>query len=92
MSTRAIHLEKCSQAWQLAQWATWPAEELWPGRLDLYEAAAFKRVSWATVRRACQPDRNGRAALEHERIGTSYRIRKGALAKWGVVQAREAAA
>ncbi len=92
MSTRAIHAEKCSQAWQLQQWLKWPEESLWPGRLDLYEAAAFKRVSWATVRRACLPDANGRAALEHERMGSVYRIRKAVLVKWGRVEAREDAA
>lgn len=91
MSTRAIHVEKCGEAWQLARWQQWPTEESWPAVLDLYEAGAFRRVHPMTIRRACQPDRAGRATLAHQRIGSAYRISKAALKSFGAVKAREEA-
>lgn len=90
MSTRA-HLEKCGEAWQLARWAAWPTEESWPGMMDLYEAAAFLRVHPMTIRRACQPDRKGNAAMSHQRVGSAYRISKRSLLAWGAVKSREEA-
>jgi hypothetical protein len=92
VSTRASHLLKCSAAWQLEQWARWPLEEQWPGVLDLYEAAAYRRIHPDTVARACRPDRAGKAALAHQRVGSKYRITRRSLDAWGAVKAREAVA
>lgn len=86
------HALKCSAEWQLARWAQWPAEALWPGVMDLYLAAAFCGVCPATIRRACLPDRAGQAALAHQRFGAKYVIRKSALLAFGRVKSREEAA
>jgi hypothetical protein len=91
MSTRA-HTEKCAEAWQLAQWKKWPTEANWPGVMDLYQAAAFRLVHPSTIRRACQPDRNGNAELAHQRFGSAYRITKRSLESFRAVKSREAVA
>lgn len=83
-----VHALKCSPAWQLAQWAKWPDEAMWPGVMDLYLAAAFCGVCPATIRRACIPGRDGRALLAHQRFGAKYIIRKASLLAFGKVQAR----
>jgi hypothetical protein len=72
-------------------WTRWPKPEDWPGRLDLYEAAAYLRVNHKTVRRACLAGRDGRAALRHQRIGAQYRIAKRDLDTLGLVQGRAVA-
>jgi hypothetical protein len=82
---------KMTRAWQAALWALWPAEAQWPGVLDLYEAAAFRRVHPDTIRRLCLPDRHGQAQLQHQRLGASYRIRKASLERVGLVKERSAA-
>ncbi len=82
---------KSSRAWQAELWALWPTEAQWPGVLDIYEAAAYRRVCPDTIRSLCAPDRKKQAALEHQRIGASYRIRKLALERMGLVQERSVA-
>jgi hypothetical protein len=82
---------KSSRAWQAQLWALWPTEAQWPGVLDIYEAAAFRRVHPDTIRRACTPDRNKQARLTHQRLGASYRIKKSALEAFGLVTERSAA-
>ena len=86
------HGLKSSEAWQLAQWQRWPTEGLWPGVMDIYLAAAFCGVCPRTIQRVCVPDREGRAALAHQRFGAKYIIRKGALLAFGRVKSREEAA
>lgn len=79
---------KSSRAWQLACWVTWAKEEDWPGKLDLYESAAYLRVSPASLRRATEVDRAGRAELPHQRIGAAYRISRRDLDSHGRVEGR----
>lgn len=85
---RAPHAEKCSRDWQEALWAHWPDDAQWPGSLDIYEAAAFRRTHPDTIRRACMPGRDKKARLEHQRLGASYRIRKIKLEAFGRVEER----
>lgn len=87
----ATNEAKASHAWQASLWALWPTEAHWPGIMDIYEAAAFRRVHPDTIRRACLPDRAKAARLEHQRIGSAYRIRKASLQKLGLVPERSAA-
>lgn len=87
----APNADKTTRAWQVELWAIWPTDEQWPGVLDLYEAAAFKRVHPDTLRRQCVTDRQGRAKLKHQRIGSAFRIRKADLQNLGIVQDRSAA-
>jgi hypothetical protein len=68
---------KSTEDWQLALWRRWPLEQDWPGILDIYEAAAYSRVSPASIRRATTPGRDGRARLAHRR--SPIRIRKADL-------------
>lgn len=82
---------KRSAEYAEALWKKWPTAREWPGVLDLYEAAAYLRVCYNTVRRACLPDRKGRAALRHQRLGAAYRITREALDRFGVVEERTAA-
>ncbi len=72
-------------------WQKWPLPENWPGVLDLYEAAAYRRVHYKTIRKACTPDRRHRAALRHQRFGVAYRIARADLDRFGLVKNREAA-
>jgi hypothetical protein len=73
-------------------WQRWPTEAHWPAVLDLYEAAAFRRVDYKTIWKACKVSRtDGRAQLAHQRFGASYRITKAALQRFGAVQERGAA-
>ena len=82
------HRLKISDAWQLKQWKLRTRAEDWPDVLDLYESAAYLRVSYNTVRAACLTDRNGKAQLQHQRIGTAYRIRRLNLDRLGAVPDR----
>lgn len=83
------HKHKTSEAWQQAQWRLRPREQDWPDRMDLYLAAAYLRLSYFTIRRLCVKDRNGRATLAHQRIGTSYRFRRADLDRLGAVASRD---
>ncbi len=72
-------------------WQRWPRVEDWPGVLDLYEAAAFLRVDYKSIWRACLVARtDGKARLCHQRIGNHYRIARGDLQRFGRVEARAA--
>jgi len=84
----SAHKLKCSADWQDALWAKWTSPEAWPGVLDLYEAAAYLRISYDAVRDACIQARDGTAKLAHQRIGSSYRIRKLSLDRYGIVEGR----
>lgn len=84
-------VDRTSRVFQDTLWAKWPAPANWPGSLDLYEAAAYKRVAYLTLWRACQTGRDGRARLKHQRFGSVYRVDRAALDAFGVVQQREAA-
>lgn len=86
-----VKVDRRSKAYQLACWAKWPTEAAWPGSLDLYEAAAYKRLDYATLWRACQPGRDNKARLAHQRFGSTYRISKRALDAFGRVEERGAA-
>jgi len=79
---------KASSAWQERLWQNWPREECWPAKMDIYEAAAYLRVSPDTVRRAVVVARDGKARLAHQRLGSIYRIRKIDLDTFGVVPGR----
>ena len=79
---------KSSREFQDALWRKWPAESDWPGRLDVYEAAAYCRVSPDLIRDALTPGRDGRSKLAHKRIGVIFRIRKIDLDNFGQVLGR----
>jgi hypothetical protein len=87
-SLNATNREKSSTAWQDELWRRWPREEDWPARLDVYEAAAYLRLSPDSIRRALVQARDGRAKLAHQRIGSIYRIRRVDLDTFGKVEAR----
>lgn len=80
---------KRSAAYAEDLWKKWPRAEDWPARLTIDEAAAYLRLHPYTVRRACTPDRSGRAALKHQRIGMTFRITRDALDQFGVVQSHD---
>ena len=79
---------KASSTWQDRLWQNWPREECWPAKMDIYEAAAYLRVSPDTIRRAVVVARDGKARLAHQRLGSIFRIRKIDLDTFGVVPAR----
>lgn len=79
---------KSSAEWQECQWARWPNEGAWPARLDIYEAAAYLRVSPHTIRRFLAVARDGKARLAHQRVGAVYRIRRVDLDAIGSVTGR----
>lgn len=81
--------EKSSVAWQTDLWRCWPREEDWPARLDVYEAAAYLRISPDSIRRALILARDGRAKLPHQRVGSIYRIRRTDLNSLGRVEGRQ---
>lgn len=84
-------IDKTSEEFQLGLWAKWPMEEMWPGVLDLYEAAAYKRVNYQTLYKACQTGKDGRSKLAHQRFGTGYRIKRATLDAFGYVPERSVA-
>jgi excisionase family DNA binding protein len=79
---------KASSAWQEALWQRWTLEENWPAKMDVYEAAAYLRVSPDTIRRAVVVARDGKARLTHQRLGSVYRFRKSDLDAFGSVPGR----
>jgi excisionase family DNA binding protein len=79
---------KASAVWQDALWRRWPREEVWPAKMDVYEAAAYLRVSPDTIRRAVIVARDGKAKLAHQRLGSVYRLRKADLDAFGSVPGR----
>lgn len=80
---------KATAEWQNDLWNRWPREDCWPAKMDVYEAAAYLRVSPDTIRRALIVARDGKARLAHQRLGALYRIRKIDLDVFGVVPGRE---
>ncbi|WP_334319087.1 helix-turn-helix domain-containing protein [Termitidicoccus mucosus] len=80
---------KATAEWQNELWKRWPREECWPAKMDVYEAAAYLRVSPYTIRRAVTVARDGKARLAHQRLGALYRIRKIDLDAYGAVPGRE---
>lgn len=79
---------KSSDEWQSALWMRWPNESAWPVKLDIYEAAAYLRVSPDTIRRFLAVARDGKARLAHQRVGSVYRIRRVDLEALGSVAGR----
>jgi hypothetical protein len=79
---------KSSREFQDGLWTKWPAETDWPGRLDVYEAAAYCRVSPDLIRDALTLGRDGKARLPHNKLGNIYRIRKSDLDVYGQVLGR----
>jgi hypothetical protein len=77
---------KSTEEFQLSLWSRWQQHELWPGTLDLYEAAAYLRLSPSSIRRATQTDQHGRAALPHQRFRSLYRFRRDDLDRFGRVE------
>ena len=82
---------KRHRSFAVTLWEKWPTPAHWPGRMDLYEAAAYCRVDYKMIWRACQKASDGRARLSHQRFGTDYRITKDALDNFGLVKDRSAA-
>lgn len=89
--TKEPRVDRKSREFQESLWRKWPTPADWPGVLDLYEAAAYRRVGYGTIWRACQCDRAGRASLAHQRLGDVYRVTRTALDAFGAVKTREAA-
>jgi hypothetical protein len=79
---------KSSRAFQDILWRKWPAEKDWPGKLDVYEAAAYCRVSPDLIRDSLTLGRDGKARLPHNRLGNIYRIRKADLDNFGQILGR----
>jgi hypothetical protein len=79
---------KSSRVWQDECWARWPTDAAWPQVLDMYEAAARLRVSPDSLRRATKTDRDGKARLAHQRIGSVYRFRSRDIDAFGQVHGR----
>ena len=84
----AVAKLKATAAWQEGLWRRWPSEECWPAKMDVYEAAAYLRVSPDTIRRAVVVARDGKARLAHQRLGSVYRFRKADLDEYGAVPGR----
>ena len=91
VAAKPARVDRTSRAYQDSLWAKWPTAADWPGSLDLYEAAAYKRVAYLTLWRACQRGRDGKAQLAHQRFGDTYRVTKTALDRFGAVAERAAA-
>lgn len=85
---KTAHAYKSSAEWQEQCWVRWRTDDDWPFKLDVYEAAAYLRVSSDSIRRAMVTGRDGRAKLSHQRVGSVYRIRRGDLDNFGRVEAR----
>lgn len=77
---------KSQPEWQDSLWRKWPRDELWPGRLKIYEAAAYLRVHPDVLRGAVNLSRSGRARLRHQRLGATIRISRTDLDSFGAVK------
>ena len=84
-------VDRKSAEYQESLWRKWPTSADWPGSLNIYEAAAYKRVGYATIWTACQCGRDGKAKLAHQRFGDRYVLTKAALDAFGAVKERAAA-
>lgn len=91
VTKKPARVDHTSREFQDALWAKWPTRAHWPASLDLYEAAAYKRVAYLTLWRACQMGKDLRARLKHQRFGTAYRVDKADLDAFGLVKERSAA-
>lgn len=85
---RTLNQIKSSKDWQESMWRQWKESGCWPAILDVYEAAAYLRVSPDTIRRALVCGRDGRARLAHHRIGSVHRIRRTDIDVFGKVDRR----
>ena len=90
-AAKSPRVNRQSREWQESLWRKWATPAEWPGSLDIYEAAAYKRVGYGTIWRACQRGRDGLALLAHQRFGDRYVISKAALDKFGAVAERAVA-
>jgi len=92
--SKAIHKKKtkaqlkAESRWQSSQWKKWPDKKDWPGTLDVYESAAYLRVSPDLLRSRLRPGRDRKAELGHQRIGGVYRIDRSDLDNLGRVLGR----
>ena len=86
-----VRVDQKSREYQDSLWAKWPTPADWPGSLNIYEAAAYKRISYDTVWTACQCGSDGKSRLAHQRFGNTYRLAKAALDAFGAVKERSAA-
>lgn len=88
---QATAKHKRSAAYAAELWKQWPRKQDWPAVLDLYEAAAYRRVEYKTIWRACRVGKtDGKSALRHQRFGAAYRIDKDDLERFGRVEGRAA--
>jgi hypothetical protein len=85
---QSVQKYKSSEQYRDTLWRKYPAIDNWPQILDIYEAAAFLRVSPDTIRRALTCGRDGKARLAHSRPAGIYRIRTSDLLAFGRVEGR----
>lgn len=79
---------KATEEWQAGLWQKWPQENLWPVKMDVYEAAAYMRVSPDSIYRDLVQGRDGKAALQHQSVRGGYRIKRVDLDAHGLVKGR----
>lgn len=79
---------KATEEWQAGLWRKWPEENLWPVKMDVYEAAAYMRVSPDSIYRDLVQGRDGKAALQHQSVRGGYRIKRVDLEAHGLVKGR----
>lgn len=79
--------DKMSTAWHDWTWRQWTRTGV-PKLLNAYEAAAYLRVNYHTITRACRKGKDGRARLQHQRLGSAYRIQAADLNRFGLVEQR----
>ena len=85
----SIDATKSSRAWQNELWRQRPRYSDWTGSLDVYESAAYLRISPKFIRqRLCiVTDENHGifAEIPHLRVGAVWRIKKEHLEQFGAV-------
>jgi len=79
---------KATKEWQAGLWQKWPEENLWPVKMDVYEAAAYMWVSPDSIYSDLVQGRDGKAALQHQRVRGGYRIKRADLDVHGLVKGR----